>query len=296
MSSGKINLSGEAARSTMGGVATFAGWLALGVLALVTAGHAVSITMAWANLNPAGGDIIAILALIGVALVEVFAVLIAVMYATHVLRAKQKPVAMAIEGLWFLFAAVNLISSFSMKHGGEVPGFVGYWVTFGLPTAGLIVGGLFYVVMRLNPDAGRADDNAELDEEFTNIQHQAEVEVLNSEQMKVVVRQAAWQKLPAVVGRRLGLSEAQIRNLELHAPALIDARGGDPDTLPLPAGYGEEYPTPRRRDDVDLEDLVSYLVEERLRERERTAQPIPAYHNGDGPDADARPTPRPAGR
>ena len=29
--------------------------------------------MAWANLNPAGGDLVAILALIGVALVEVFA-------------------------------------------------------------------------------------------------------------------------------------------------------------------------------------------------------------------------------
>jgi hypothetical protein len=43
-----------------------------------------------------------------VALVEVFAVLIAVMYATHSLRAKQKPVAMMVEAAWFVFAAVNL--------------------------------------------------------------------------------------------------------------------------------------------------------------------------------------------
>ena len=224
--SAKNDLSAQAGRGTIAGVAKFAGWLALAALALATAGHAISITLAYTNLNPAGGDLIAILALVGVALVEVFAVLIAVMYATHSLRAKQKPVAMAVEGAWFVFAAVNLVSSFSMKHGGDMPAFVGYWVAYGLPVAGLIVGGLFYVVMRLDPDAARADDNAELQETFATIEHDAEVEVLNSEQMRVVMRQAAWQKLPAVVGRRLGLSEAQIRNLELHAPALIEARAG----------------------------------------------------------------------
>ena len=34
---------------------------------------------------------------------------------THSLRAKQKPVAMLVEAAWFVFAAVNLISSFSMN-------------------------------------------------------------------------------------------------------------------------------------------------------------------------------------
>ena len=40
----KVNLSGEATRSTMGSIASGLGWLALLVLALATAGHAVSIT------------------------------------------------------------------------------------------------------------------------------------------------------------------------------------------------------------------------------------------------------------
>ena len=235
--SAKNDLSAQAGRGTIAGVAKFAGWLALAALALATAGHAISITLAYTNLNPAGGDLIAILALVGVALVEVFAVLIAVMYATHSLRAKQKPVAMFVEFAWFLFAAVNLISSFSMKHGGDMPAFVGLWVAYGLPVAGLIVGGLFYVVMRLDPDAARADDNAELQETFATIEHDAEVEVLNSEQMRVVMRQAAWQKLPAIVGRRLGLSEAQIRNLELHAPTLIEARADGPTTRPVGPGH-----------------------------------------------------------
>ena len=108
-----VDLSGDASRSTIGALAGFLGWLALGVLALVTAAHAVSITMTWANLNPAGGNLIAILAIAGVALVEVFAILTAIMFATHSIRAKQGPLGMAIEGTWFLFAAMNLVSSFA---------------------------------------------------------------------------------------------------------------------------------------------------------------------------------------
>lgn len=282
----EFDLSGKATRSTVGGIANFLGWLALGVLALATAGHAVSIAMAWANLNPAGGDLIALLALVGVALVEVFAVLTAVLFATHSIRAKQKPVAMTIEGLWFMFAAVNLISSFAMKHGGAMPAFVGYWVTYGLPVAGLIVGGLYYVVMRLNPNATRAEDKAELRETLTTIEHNAEVEVLNSEQMKAVIRQMMWQKMPHVIGRQLNLSEAQIAALTGQAPRLLDLnRNGIPDIQ-------ETRGAAQAAGDMDLEDLVTYLVEERL--RERAAQPVTAYDNGHGQPA--RPTSRPDGR
>ena len=47
--------------------------------------------------------------------------------------------------------------------------------------------------------------------------------------------------------------------------------------------------------DMDLEDLVTYLVEERLKERERAARPVVVSENGHGPSA-ARPTQRPDGR
>lgn len=238
----EIDLSGKAASSTMGGIANGLGWLALGVLALVTAAHAIFITMQWANLDPADGDIFAILAVIGVALVEVFAVLIAVMFATHSIRAKQKPVAIAIEGLWFFFAGVNLISSFAMRHGGEPPAFVTYWVVFGLPIAGLVVGGLFYIVKRLNPDAKRAEDMAELSEQIAHGNHVSTVEVLTSPQMRAVQRQAAWQRLPSIIGRQLNLTDAQIAALERQAPALLDLnQNGVPDvqeTQPQPARHG----------------------------------------------------------
>jgi hypothetical protein len=260
----------------MGGIAKFLGWLALGVLALVTALHAGSIAMTWANLSPAGGDLIAILSLTGIVLVEVFAVLIAVMFATHSIRAKQKPVAMAIEGLWFLFAAMNLISSFAMKHGGEMPAFVGYWVTYGLPIAGLVVGGLFYIVTRLDPDASRAEDDAELRETLLTHEHNAEIEVLNSEQMQAVIRQMKWQTMPQVIGRYLNLSQPQIDALIRQAPQLLDLNMN---------GIADVHESRRPASgDMDLEDLVSYLVEERLRER----------LNGHGQPA--RPTQRPDGR
>ena len=251
----KVNLSGEATRSTMGRIASFLGWLALLVLALATAGHAISITMTWANLNPAGGDVVALLALVGVGLVEVFAVLIAVMYATHTLRAKQKPVAMLVEATWFLFAAVNLISSFSMKHGGEMPAFVGSWVTYGLPVAGLIVGGLFYVVMRLDPEAARADDVAELDEGFERVKHNARIEVLASPQMRAVIRQMTWQQLPPVIGRQMNLSEQQITALTGQAPQLLDLNGnGVPDIQEAQARPSAPSP------DVDIAAALALLA------------------------------------
>ena len=275
-SNNEIDLSGDATRSTWGGLAGFLGWLALGLLALVTAAHAVYITMEWANLNPAGGDIFAILAVVGVALVEIFAVLTAVMFATHRIRAKQKPVAMMIEGLWFVFAAMNMVSSFSMRHGEAPPSFVHYWIVFGLPIAGLVVGGLFYVMKRLDPPGQRAEDMAELGETFAHEQHNATVAVLNSEQMKAVLRQAAWLKWPSIIGRQLNLTNDQVAALERQAPQLLDLnRNGVPDVH-------ETQPAARGNSSFDMEELLSRAMY-RVMEEQRRSQPV-ASANGHDPN------------
>ena len=241
----KKDLGAAAVQSTLGSIVGGLGWLALGALALVTAGHAVYITMQWTNLDPAGGDIFAILAIIGVVLVEVFAVFIAIMFATHTIRAKQKPVAMSIEGVWFMFAAINMISSFSMHHGGTPPSFVNIWIMIGLPVAGLVTGGLFYVVKRLDPAAKRDEDKAEMDESFASDMHDAEMEVMDSDQMKVVLRQAMWLTVPARIGRRLNLSDAQIRHLERQAPQLLDLnQNGVPDIRETQPAAAARQPEP----------------------------------------------------
>jgi hypothetical protein len=67
---------------------------------------------------------------------------------------------------------------------------------------------------------------------------------------------------------------------------------GLPDLAERPSNRGRANET---SGDMDLEDLVTYLVEERLKERERAARPVVVSENGHGPSA-ARPTQRPDGR
>lgn len=214
-----FDLSADAKRSTIATGASWGAWIILFGLAVLTAIHAISITMAYTNYE---GGAFAGIRVFGVILAEFFAVVTAILLATHVLRAKQKPLAIAVEVSWLIFAAMNLISSFAIEHGGEIPNFVSVWVAYGLPVAALVIGALFYVTLRLDPDAGRADDNAELKEKFADSNHKATVEVLTSEQMKVVLRQMQWMRIPSVVGKQLGLTEAQIQALQRQAPALLD--------------------------------------------------------------------------
>lgn len=229
----QFDLSANAKRDTLSTAAKWAAWAFLLGLAILTGIHAVSITMAYTNYQ---GGAFAAIRVFGVVLAELFAVITAVLLATHTLRAKQKPVAIAVEISWFIFAAMNLISSFSIEHGSDMPSFVAAWVAYGLPIAALVIGALFYIMLRLDPDAGRADDEAELIEKFAATNHQATIEVLTSEQMEVVLRQMQWLRLPAVVGKQLGLTDAQITALQRQAPALLDLnRDGTPDILELPA-------------------------------------------------------------
>ena len=239
----EFDLSGEATRSTMRSGVSWLGWgFGLG-LAIVTGVHAVSITQYYTGLSTETGDAFSIIRIAGVVLVELFAVVTAVMLATHALRAKQKPAAMAIELTWALFAGINLVSSFAIEHGGTLPAFVGTWVQYGLPVAALIVGIEFYVMLRLNPDAARADDEAELRERFARIKHGARLEVMASPQMKAVIRQMTWQQLPPVIGRQMNLSEAQIRALITQAPELLDLNGnGIPDIQETGSANGHGRP------------------------------------------------------
>jgi len=217
-----FDLSGEATRGTVGTAAAWLGWLLLGALAVVTAVHAVALVQAHTHLSTAGGNVLNVVRVGGVILVELFAVATAVMLATHRLRARQKPAAMAVEAVWFVFAAVNLVSSFAVEAGGDLPAFVGSWVTYGLPVSALIMGALFYLTLRLDPDAARADDEAETLEMFARVRHQARQEVLASPQMRATIRQAEWMTLPAIVGRQMNLSQRQIDHLTRQAPELLD--------------------------------------------------------------------------
>lgn len=264
-----FDLSGNASRGTMGTAASWLGWALLLGLAVVTAIHAISVTQHYTGLSAAGGNAFTFIRIAGVVLAEAFAVVTAVMLATHRLRARQKPAAMALEITWAAFAGINLISSFAVEHGGDLPAFVSIWVQYGLPVAALIMGIEFYIMLRLNPDAGRADDEAELQERFTKIKHNARLEVMASPQMKAVIRQMTWQQLPPIIGRQMNLTDSQIAALTGQAPQLLDLSGN---------GINER---PARRPGFDelAAALAQYLPDEDERQPVAVARPPSA--NGD---------------
>ena len=152
-----------------------------------------------------------------------------------------QPIALALELVYFGFAALNLIGTFAVEHGGQLPRFLEIWIAYGLPVSALVVGGLFYAMLRADPAAKRADDEAEAAELFQRQQHAALLEVVSSPQLAAVVRQAAWQRLPAVIGSNLNLNDEQIALLVRQAPKPLDLSDGDhaETTMPRPA-----VPTP----------------------------------------------------
>ena len=218
------DLSGDARGRTVGSMALAIGFVAMLVLTLFTAVHAINLAM-WHNVTtPEAGDLWTWLQIGGVVLVEAFALITGVMFITHTLRAKQKPIGLAIEVAWLGFAAFNLVSSFAVERSGDLPAFVESWVTYGLPISALVMGALFWIMIRFNPDMQRADDQAELQERFKRLQHISQLEVMASPQMQAVVRQMTWQQLPPVIGRQMNLSDDQIRALTEQAPELLDLK------------------------------------------------------------------------
>lgn len=238
----KFSLGTEAMRDTVGAASKILGGISLLALVIYTASHAINLV--GHNANFGQDNPLAPILYFGIAVVELLAMVTAVQVMTHQLRAGQKAAAIGLEVTWVAFAAVNLIASFAIDHNQVLPQLVQKWVTYGLPVSALVVGIEYYLVLRINPDAKRIDDQKELDEMFQAIEHNAEIEVLMSDQTKVVVRQMKWQTLPDTLGQRLGLSQQQIDYIKRHAPQLFDGNGdGIGDVLQLPQ-EPRQLPTP----------------------------------------------------
>jgi len=88
------------------------------------------------------------------------------------------------------------------------------------------------------------------------------------------------------------LGAGMFRTLVTELGADMDG-DGQPDLAERPSNRGKVNGAPAWRD-LDLEDLVTMLVEERL--KAKAAQPVTASENGHGPGHDTRPTQRPNGR
>lgn len=229
MANEKTNLAGVVERNVVGLASSWIGWIVMLAVLVYTASHAINLVGHNAQFE---GSALAPILYFGVAVVELLALVTAVQILTHQLRAKQKPMAILLEITWVVFAGVNLIASFGVVHGEALPPIIGYWVTYGLPVSALVVGVEFYIIMRLDPEAARIDDKRELNEMVTQLEHDAELDVMASDQMMVVIRQMKWLTMPERVGQMLGLNRQQIDYVKRFAPELFDGNGnGVPDLL-----------------------------------------------------------------
>ena len=192
------------------------GWMALFGLVVVTGVHAVSLVVSQIGL---GDGVMGLIRVAGVVLVEVLAAIVAVGFVAHVWRGPQRLIGAGVELVWLLFAALNLVTSFTLESGGVLPGMLVVWLHYGLPLSALVVGALFYVMTRLDPEHKRATEFQAMAEQDRMEQFGAQREVLLSPQMATIRRQQGWLKVIEGLQRQ-GYTDEQIRFMMGHVPDL----------------------------------------------------------------------------
>ena len=252
-------------------------WVGLFALIVVTAVHAISLVIEHA---PEGSGVLWVIRVVSPALTELFAALVAIGFAVHYWRADQRILALSIELVWLLFAAMNLVTSFAAEAstavvtiaedgtevvtmvGAALPSFLQGWLNYGLPLSALVTGALLYTVLRLDPEQRREEERAAGEEREAMQLFIAEQRALNSKEMDKIREQKAWLAIVDKLERE-GYTPNQIRFMTSHTPQLALVSGG-----------GEAVEEDETAENVfgNLDDLVEELVQERLAERVRGNQ------------------------
>lgn len=253
-SSDFFTLSAKESRGAWGTLAVWAGWLALLALIVVTGVHAVSLVISQTGVD---AGMMAAIRIGSPVLTEVVAAIVAIGFAAHVWRGTQRLMGMLVEVLWLLFAALNLVTSFTLESGGSLAGLFAYWLHYGLPLSALAAGGLFYVLLRSDPEHKRQSELKATAEAHTMAEFAARREVMLSPQMAAVLRQRGWLAVVSSLERQ-GYTQQQIGFMLSAVPELQALTGGQ---AALPAGGDDD------EEEFDLDGLVNYLVEKGMRER-----------------------------
>ncbi len=210
-------------------------WLTLAVVLVVTSVHALTIVASFASITRTEG--IMGWVFYGArfafpAVAELCSVVVAMGFSSGNWKGWQVWVALAIEIIWFVFAALNMLTAFAIERGADLVGWQTTWVEVGIPLSALVLGGLLYVVDRVDPEKLRELANAAaryFEEEMafgiTNA-------IKTGPQAQRVIEQRAW--LDYIASLKLqGYSPTQIQFMLSHVPALsADGDGnGRPDLL-----------------------------------------------------------------
>lgn len=219
-------------------------WLLYALLAavvLITGAHGVMLVWIQAEGMPAfsglWGTTFNIIRVSFPVTVEAAAVIAGWGFVTARWRKGQHWVALAIELVWVVFAAANMITFFAVERDVALSGWQNNWVSYGLPLSALISGILVYGLKRADPDNKRLLEETAANEAIVMTKFAARRDVWTSPQMKAIERQRGWLEVVTAL-RNQGYSDGQIQFLLADTPELlIDSDGnGTPDALETAGG------------------------------------------------------------
>lgn len=202
-------------------------WAGLLVLLLVTGVHAISLVIRHHGGN--GSGVIYWIQVVSPILTEVFTGLVTIGFTLHMWRGAQKWLGRGVEVIWVAFAALNLVSEFTMRATGSLSGMLSYWVSWGLPVSALVTGVLLYLTKTTSPEnarieAEKAADDQRVEDDFTATQ-----EVYDSAEYETIRRRKVWVQIVNGL-KREGFDDHDIAFMTQRTPQLI---GYDPSATPI---------------------------------------------------------------
>ena len=221
-------------------------YLVLAAVVIITGAHAVMLVLSQTAAYETGqtGLVAGILTAIRVAfplIVEAAAVVAGIGFIQSRWRRGQKTVGLGIELTWLLFAAVNMITFFTIERGNPLQNWQAAWVQYGLPLSALVAGALTYLLVRADPDHKRDEEHTAARERVQGVRFKARQRALLSPAMARIEAQRAWMDAIKEL-RAAGYTERQIAFMTQYTPDLLmdNDANGRPDIMdaiePRPAG------------------------------------------------------------
>lgn len=232
-------------------------WLTMLALLTVTSVHAITLVTGEAAIVRTPGLVGWVLYAARIAfpvIVEACAVVVAMGFAGRAWTGWQVWVGLAVEIVWLLFAALNMLTVFAVERGAALAGWQLSWIAAGVPLSALFAGTLTYVLKRVEPGDLRALAQAAAGYFEDEMEFQVRNSIRTGPQAQKLIEQRAW--LGYVDELRLnGYTDEQIAFMLRFVPELSrDADGnGRPDILDTgrrqqPASHAHEpivFPVPQ---------------------------------------------------
>lgn len=271
----------------VGGVGMWGLHLAAVAFALYSGYHGISATARYR----AGSGLGMMAGIVGIVVIEV--VFLSVYMAWHNSRitgALQSIAACVTASIGFVLACLGIVADSQLQAGYALSGWLSGYLMWGLPIAPAIMALGALLTHELAPGQLRARRENNERDEMDELRFSAHIATMRAEleaartvaNMQLNARASAARQIGAWYGSDAAQKAITATALQ-NAPGLLRSIGVDVDAAESVPGPGS---------DMDLEELVNYLVEERLQAR----IPAPAAVSENGHGHPARPTQRPGGR